>query len=140
MDGPFINAARERFRENHPIAAAVADSVRAADAAGTPPTAEAIQDAIDRDPVAQNAANREPLRNSRTFMGNIIAFVGWLLLVLQFLNGDRTGAEQIVLNLPEIAAMVAAIAGHGIGVIGRTVKNLPPINWRRPLTAIGIGR
>jgi len=148
MAGRIIDAARDRFRENRPLAAAVVEGLRnaasnpdnALTARDVPAVAEAVEDAIARDPLVRNATNQEPLRNSRTFMGNVIAFVSWLLLVLQFLNGDRSGAENIILNAPEILAMIGAVSGHAIGAVGRTVRNLPPIDWRRPWTALGLGR
>ena len=132
---------RDRIAANHPIAAAVVEGVRNAAASpgnalrpeDTAAVAAAVTDAMNRDPVVQNATNSEPWYQSRVYVGIIfaaIAMVGrWLGLDFEISANDQATIMQA---LP--------IVGLAIAAIGRGVKNLPPIRWSRPWTLFGIGR
>lgn len=144
LNGPLATAAQTRFRNNHPIAAAVVEGVIDAardprndlTEADIPAVTAAVQDAIARDPVAQNATNQEPWWKSRIWVGLITAGVG---VVLGRLDIQFTANEQALIN--QITPYVPQVLGLAIATVGRAVGNRKgPIVWWRPWTILGIGR
>lgn len=141
---PIIEAAVDRILEDRPIVAAVVEGLRnaagnpnnALTQADVPVVAAAVEDAIARDPVVQNATNQEPWWKSRIWVGLITAAFGVLLarLDIQF-----TANEQALLN--QITPYVPQVLGLAIAAVGRSVGNRRgPIVWWRPWTILGIGR
>lgn len=146
FNGPLANAARERFRENRPMAAAVIEGLRNAAAnpntalqpADVPAVAAAVQDAIARNPVVQNATNSEPPSQSRVITGTVPAVASALST---FLAGIAAlfGALGPALALSGSARWVAilmTVAG-GVGssgglfaLFGRLRRDLPPMTYR----------
>jgi len=144
LNGPLATAARNRFKANHPIAAAVVEGVRdaagnpnnAMTAADVPAVAAAVQDAMARDPVVQNATNQEPWWKSRIWVGIITAAFGVVLARLQI---QFTANEQALIN--QVTPYVPQVLGLAIATVGRAVGNRKgPISWKRPWTILGIGR
>lgn len=143
FNGPLAEIARNRFKANHPIAAAVVEGVRdaalnpnnAMTTADVPAVAEAVQDALARDPVVQNATNQEPFWKSRVWVGLITAAFG---VVLARLNIQFTGNELALVN--QITPYIPQVLGIAIASVGRAVGNRRgPIVWWRPWTLFGIG-
>lgn len=143
MAGPIITAARNRFRANHPVAAAVVQGVRnaardpdnALTQADVPAVAAAVQDAIASSPVAQNATNQEPWWKSRIWVGLITAAFG---VLLGRLNIQFTANEQALIN--QVTPYIPQVLGLAIATVGRAVGNRKgPIVWWRPWTVLGIG-
>jgi hypothetical protein len=137
------NPVRERVVDavvaNRPLAKLAVELYRRHQAAGTVPTEEEFEAAVAADPAAANQAGKESKVVSRTFMGNLIAFLGWLIAVLSFFNGDQSQAGEILLNAPEMIGMGMGVVGHVIAFIGRTVKGLKPMHWLKPWTWFGLG-
>lgn len=142
MAGPIINRVRERVRNNHPLAAAVADGVRAAAArsdtalqpADVPAVVEAVQTAIARDPVATAAVNAEPWWQNRVKVGLVIAATGLLLARMGIDLGLSPEDKELVTTL------IVAFGG-GLAAVGEWLARwLAGIDWRRPWTLFGIGR
>jgi len=137
----MANPIRERFRANHPIAAAVVAGVaEAARQPGNalrpqdaPAAAAAVQDAIARDPVAQNALNTEPWWQSRIYIGLLFTA---LTMVLRWFGVDVevSTADQATIM------QILPVLGLAVATIGRGVKGLAPVDWRRPWTLFGLGR
>ena len=141
---PVVEAAVERFRENRPIVAAVVEGLRNAAInpnntlaeRDIPIVAAAVQDAMARDPVVQNATNQEAWWKSRVWVGIITAAFGVVLARLQI---QFTPNEQALVN--QITPYVPQILGLAIAAVGRSVGNRPGPNvWWRPWTLLGIGR
>jgi hypothetical protein len=142
MAGPLITAARERFRENHPVIAAAiragaqevaADPTTAATRADVPAMQAAIEDHVGA--LVENATNQEPWWKSRIWVGIITAAFG---VLLGRLNIQFTGNEQALIN--QITPYVPQVLGLAIAGVGRAVGNRRgPIVWWRPWTIIGIG-
>lgn len=142
MAGPLINRVRERVRANHPLAAAVADGVRAAaeradtalQPADIPAVVEAVQTAIARDPVATSSVNAEPWWQNRVKVGLVIAALGLVLNRMGIDLGLSPEDKELVTTL------IVAFGG-GLAALGEWLaKWLAGIDWRRPWTLFGIGR
>ena len=139
---PVVEAAVERFRENRPIVAAVVEGLRNAAInpnntlaeRDIPIVAAAVQDAMARDPVVQNATNQEAWWKSRVWVGIITAAFGVVLARLQI---QFTPNEQALVN--QITPYVPQILGLAIAAVGRSVGNRRgPIQWLKPWTILGI--
>jgi len=146
MAGPIIEAARARFRENRPVAAAIIEGVQNAagnpdnrlTARDVPAVAAAVSDAMARDPRVINATNSEPPNQSRIITGTVPAVASALST---FLAGIAAlfGALGPALALSGSARWVAilmTVAG-GVGssgglfaLFGRLRSNLPPMTYR----------
>jgi hypothetical protein len=139
---PIIEAAIDRVRENRPIVAAVVEGLRNAAAnpntaltpQDVPAVAAAVEDAIARDPVVQNATNQEPWWQSRIKIGTLILAV---TMVARWFGYELPAVSEADMD---IIYNVLATFGGGVVGIGRWVSNLKPVNWRRPWTLLGIGR
>jgi len=143
MAGPLITAARERFRENHPVIAAAirataqevaANPVTDTTRADVPAIEAAMTDNVA--PIVENATNQEPWWKSRIWIGLITAAFGVLLgrLNIQFTANELALVNQVTPYVPQVLGI--AIAG-----IGRAVGNRRgPIVWWHPWTILGIGR
>lgn len=89
--------------------------------------------AIAERPALVNAMNAEPLIQSRVVVGIATSFAGFILARFDVAGDTRNFVlENMPLFLEALGMLVAAI--------GRTVKGLPPINWRKPWSIFGIGR
>lgn len=109
---------------------------------GTPPpppvadaaTVQATAERIAAQPVLVNALNAEPWWQSRIKIGTLILAVTMVARWFGYeLPAVSDGDMDIIYN-------VLTTFGGGIAGIGRWARNLPPINWRRPWTILGIGR
>lgn len=146
MAGPIIEAARARFRENRPIVAAVVEGLRnaagnpnnALTPADVPVVAAAVQDAIARDPVVQNAMNAEPATQSRVVTGTVPAVVASLstfFMGLSVLLG-ALGPTLALTGPAKWLGIVVTLSG-GVGstggifaLFGRLASGLPPMTRR----------
>ena len=138
-----IDAIRERVRQNHPIAAAVADGVRAAaarrdtavEAADVPAVVEAVQEAIARDPVAAAQMSAEPAWQNRVKVGLYITGIGALLKLI-----DADAASWWEENKETLTTVIMVFGGL-VAAIGEWASQwLDGIEWRRPWTVLGLGR
>lgn len=143
MAGPIIEKIRERVRQNHPIAAAVADGVRAAAArrdtavepADVPAVVEAVQEAIAKNPVAAAQVSAEPWWENRVKVGLYVVGFG---AILKLINADASSWWEE--NKDTVTTIVISF-GAVIAAIGEWLARwLAGIDWRRPWTLIGIGR
>lgn len=137
MAGPIITRARERFRENRPVAAAVIEGLK--DAVGDPRSSVeevdpvAVQAVTDRvAPIVANATNQEPWYQSRVKVGLIIMFAGWLAQRFGIDLGINDADRDLITNL--VMAFGGSLAG-----VGRWINGLPPMRWN-PLTWFGMRR
>jgi len=138
---PIIEAAVDRILEDRPIVAAVVEGLR--NAAGNPNNtlaerdipvvAAAVQDAIARDPVAQNAMNAEPPSASRVVTGSVVAVVTGLGTLLTQLGPMLLALESGLNTGNKWATVVAFVFGGGsfgggaFALFGRLKANLPPM-------------
>ncbi|MGD9739426.1 MAG: hypothetical protein AB7O56_09575 [Bauldia sp.] len=138
-----LDAVRERVRQNHPIAAALADGVRAAAArrdtavepADVPAVVEAVQDAIARDPVAAAQMSAEPAWQNRVKVGLYITGIG---AVLKLLHTDAASWWEE--NRETLTTLVMVFGGL-VAAIGEWASQwLAGIEWRRPWIVLGLGR
>lgn len=121
----------DRFLANKPLLRRFAES--AVDGIGDLLDAGKREAAVDRatermsgDPVVVNETSSEPWWQSRIYVGAITLIVGMLI--------DVTPADL------DIVATAAEGVGALVVLIGRSVKNKGPIDWKRPWTLLGIGR
>lgn len=125
--GIVVDIAAERIRKGH-AADGIAPS--AGERAAMKDQAAAQ---IAADPVLQNAMNVEPFWQSRVIVGLATAFAGFALARFDVAGDTRNFVlENMPLLLEALGMLVAAV--------GRTVKGLKPIDWKRPWTIFGIGR
>lgn len=123
MNRPVIN----RVLANRPLLRVLA--TEAADAAGIPAAnrqqvEDRVVERLASNPVVTNETNSEPWWQSRIYIGVITAIVGMIW-------------NQVD---PTAVAEIASGAGALVALIGRSLKNKGPIDWKRPWTVLGIGR
>jgi hypothetical protein len=144
MAGPIIDAVRARVRQNHPIAAAVADGVRTAAArndtkveeADVPAVVTAVQEAIARSPVAASAVGAEPAWQNRVKIGLYITGIGAALKLV----GNEDAASWWEEN-KETLTTIIMIFGGLVAAIGEWgARWLAGVDWKRPWTLVGIVR
>lgn len=131
-----------RLREAAETALDLFDAVRArrderGAGGGTLSRDEAIAaagEALADNPVLQSRLDGEKWWQNRLYVGPLAILAGWLL----DLFGLRVTVtpEMIVGAGPVLELLGLAIAGAGAAL----AKSLPPIDWKRPWTALGIGR
>lgn len=117
----------------------VADRIKARRADAVPPSTgertamvEQAATQIAASPQLTNALNAEPFWQSRVIVGLTTAFVGFGLDRVEWGDTENFILTNIGLFLEGFGLLV--------GAIGRTVKGLAPIDWRKPWTILGIGR
>lgn len=115
------------------VAATVRDQRQAPSGIG-PDAVDAAAERIAAQPTLVNAMNAEPWWQSRVKIGTLILAVTMVARWFGYeLPAVSDGDMDIIYN-------VLTTFGGGIAGIGRWARNLPPINWRKPWTILGIGR
>jgi hypothetical protein len=118
-----VETVQERRRGNAPVVTPAAQEAAVA----------ATAERIAASPTLVNAMNAEPWWQSRVKVGLIIMFVGWIAGRFGWDLNINEADKELITNM-------VMVFGGGIAGVGRWVQNLPPINWRRPWTLLGIGR
>ena len=89
-----------------------------------------VASGLQNQPEVVNATNSEPKIQSRVVVGLATAIAG---AVLNSVDWGET-ENWILQNMP----LIIEALGFAIAGIGRLVKGLKPINWRKPWTLFGI--
>lgn len=97
---------------------AVADKIGAI-ALNQPKLEKAIEARIENDPAVMNQMNAEPLWQSRTATGSMLAFCAALALVMHKIDARQFDAE--------FGVALATVIGSGYAFAGRA------LNWSAPM-------
>ncbi len=100
----------------------------------TPAVVQAAAERIAAQPALVNAMNAEPWWKSRIKIGTLILAA---TMVARWLGYELPAVSDADMD---IIYNVLSTFGGGLVGVGRWVRNLPPINWRKPWTLLGIGR
>lgn len=145
FNGPLANAARERFRDNHPVIAAVTRAAAEQIVADPRTSAErddlpAIETAIETHvgALVVNATNREPPSQSRVITGTIPAVASALstfLAGIAALFGALGPALALSGSARWVAIMMTVTGGVGssgglFALFGRLRRDLPPMTFK----------
>lgn len=139
-DRPAIERALDRLDDTHPVIAAATRAVTgAADRddtdvtrADVPVIMEAVRQAIAEAPTARAEVNVERWWENRYIVSILTMGIGWILNVL---NIDLVVTSDLIV---EWGPFIQAVAGW---IFARAASvTLPPINWWRPWTILGIWR
>lgn len=140
---PVVQAALEKIKDNHPIvgaliqgAQATAQNPNTSTKPGDVPAAAAdTLTAIVQDPVVRSQMGLEPWWQNRVKVGMYTMGFG---MVLKLIKGSETTWWD---DNHELITNIIVIFGGGIAAVGEWLsKYLSGIDWKRPLTIIGIGR
>ena len=97
---------------------AIADKVGAV-ALNQPKLEKAIEARIENNPAVMNQMNAEPLWQSRTATGSMVAFVAALAMVITKVEAKQFDAE--------FGIALATVIGSGYAFLGRA------LNWSAPM-------